>query len=98
MCSGNTVGNCCCIKDSVIGLAESLFSKVSVVFSGAPLPEDHADLCASTGGLCILFNQVDAGDIVELLSSSIEESKSPQLIKIYQQLSMKCQQKVASNI
>jgi len=72
-------------KENVIGLAESLFSQVSVIYSeGASIPGDHVDLCTATGGLCILFSQVDAGDIVELLSSSIEESKA--IISQYQNL------------
>merc|ERR1711962_1139679 len=63
-------------KDNVIGLAESLSSKVSVICSGDCLNQDHLDLCAATGGLCIRFEKVDSSTIVDLLSSSIEESKA----------------------
>ena len=64
------------IKESVIGLAESLSTQVSVVYSGGSLIQDHLDLCSATGGLCIQFSKVDADQIVELLSSSMEESKA----------------------
>ena len=64
------------IKDNVIGLAESLHTQVSVIYSGGNLIQDHLDLCSATGGLCIKFDKVDADQIVALLSSSIEESKA----------------------
>ena len=63
-------------KNSVIGLAESMSSKVSVIYSGGSLVTDHIDLCTATGGLCIQFEKVDSSTIVDLLSSSIEESKA----------------------
>ena len=63
-------------KDNVIGLAESLSSKVSVIYSGGSLIQNHLDLCAASGGLCIQFEKADSSTIVDLLSSSIEESKA----------------------